>query len=363
MKNIYVELSKELQKKRTLALATIIETKGSVPQVPGASAVFSTSGLLTGTLGGGILEADSQKKALAAMEKKQSILSDFDLTSNALSEEEAICGGTVKILIDGSPEGHSKTFQSLRDSHDNQKSGILATLFNKISGDTVRISRHWIDKHKVSIPNSDIHRVLSREDVQKTLSRNRPALLTIGDTDSLRERGKDNFLFLEPVIPPSQLVIAGAGHIGQALARLGNLLNFEVTVIDDRAEYANSGKLPDTDHIIVGDTGKAIKDFPITPETFIVIVTRGHRFDAEALKNCITSSAAYIGMIGSRRKIALLRDRFLSEGWASAEEWDRVHSPIGLPINSKTVEEIAVSIAAQLVLVRSQKLGIRGEHP
>ena len=167
-------------------------------------------------------------------------------------------------------------------------------------------------------------------------------------------RTKKNLLFLEPIFPLSHLVIAGAGHVGQAVAHLGRFLNFEVTVVDDRPEFANREKLPDADHIIAGDFDRVFHDFPLTPDTYLVIVTRGHQHDAAVLRQCITSDAAYIGMIGSARKIELMRKRFLEEGWATPYQFDNVYAPIGIPIHSQTVEEIAVSIAAQLILVRRQ---------
>jgi xanthine dehydrogenase accessory factor len=160
--------------------------------------------------------------------------------------------------------------------------------------------------------------------------------------------------FLEPIAPPPPLLIVGAGHIGQALARQAGWLDFEVTVIDDRPEYANRERFGEGTALIVADIGQAVREFPFSADTYIVIVTHGHSHDAEALRACIHSPAAYIGMIGSRPKVALMRERFLSAGWASAQEWDRVHAPIGLKIGSRTVEEIAVSIAAELVHVRSR---------
>jgi xanthine dehydrogenase accessory factor len=150
------------------------------------------------------------------------------------------------------------------------------------------------------------------------------------------------------------MLIAGAGHLGQALARQADWLGFEVTVIDDRAEFACRERFREGAALIVGDIGRAVREFPISTDTYVIIVTRGHGHDAEALRACIHSSAAYIGMIGSRNKVALMREHFLREGWASSEEWDRIHAPIGLKIGSRTVEEIAVSIAAELTQVRSR---------
>jgi len=162
-------------------------------------------------------------------------------------------------------------------------------------------------------------------------------------------------IYLEPVIPPPRLIIAGAGHIGKALAKIGNMLDFEITVIDDRPEFANPENIPFANHIIADDIGKTIRRIDKTRDTFIVIVTRGHKDDSNALKACIDSDAAYIGMIGSKNKVALMRRDFIENGWATQEQWDKIYTPVGVDIGSKTVEEIAVSIAAQLIQVKNNK--------
>ena len=128
-----------------------------------------------------------------------------------------------------------------------------------------------------------------------------------------------------------------------------------MTVIDDRAEYANSNNLPDAEHIIVRDIGEAIGEIGNYADTYFVIVTRGHKDDANALRSCLGKKSAYIGMIGSRTKVSQVHDRFIENGWATEEQWAAIHTPIGLEINSQTVEEIAISIAAELVLVRNNR--------
>jgi xanthine dehydrogenase accessory factor len=159
-------------------------------------------------------------------------------------------------------------------------------------------------------------------------------------------------LFLEPWSPPPRLIIAGAGHIGQAVGRLGTMLDFEVTVIDDRPEYANAKRFPEAAKIIVADIGRAVRETPLGADAYLVIVTRGHARDADALRAAVKRPAAYVGMIGSRRKVRLLRRLFLERGWATPGQWARIHTPIGLPIGSRTVAEIAVSISAELVKIR-----------
>ncbi len=171
--------------------------------------------------------------------------------------------------------------------------------------------------------------------------------------DLLLVRSEGRLTYVEPVAPLPRLIVAGAGHVGQAVARLGRLLDFSVTVVDDRAEYANAKNIPEADEIVVGEIGEALQRAAASPDGYFVIVTRGHAKDAEALRAVVRRQAAYLGMIGSRTKIEIMRREFLEKGWATAGEWARVHAPIGLDIGSKTVEEIAVSIAAELVQVRA----------
>ncbi len=353
MKSIYAHLFHLLEERKPLILATIIETKGSSPQVPGASALFSSEGLFAGTLGGGMLEADAQQKALQSLTEKVSFLSEFSLKADLASEGEAICGGEVTILIDACPEEHRDTFYRLSQSLFRRQPGVLATLIYQLDGEKVSLSRHWIGREERFTAELKGHLSFFQKQIEDAFSASKPNLLRV-EKRIFPEQAEKGFLFLEPIFPLPQLVIAGAGHVGQAVAHLGSLLKFEVTVIDDRPEFAHRERLPDTDHIIIDDIGKALQNFPISSDTYVVIVTRGHSHDAEALRQCIASEAAYIGMIGSSRKIELMRKKFLEEGWATARQFARVYAPIGIDIYSETVEEIAISIAAQLVFVRSQ---------
>lgn len=353
MRNIYIRLLNELKKKTPLSLATIIETKGSTPQIPGASALFSDEGVMEGTLGGGLLEADVQKIALKALVKKDSLLYKYSLSGDISSREEAICGGEVLIFVDSAPEKHANAFQDMAQSLQRRNRGVLATFISKSDAQKTSVSRYWIEDRDKSGDVFETHQALFEAEWKKCLLEGEPRLMNIQEK-VFSEKTEEDWLFLEPVNPLSRLIIAGAGHIGQAMSRLGNLLSFEVTVIDDRPEFANKDRLPEADHIIVGDIGEAMRDISLSSDAYVVIVTRGHKNDADALRECINSEAAYIGMIGSVRKIKLMREKFVQEGWSTPAQFDRVYAPIGIDISSTTVEEIAISIAAQLILVRHQ---------
>lgn len=354
--NIYLHLLEILRADFPLVLATVTRVIGSAPQKPGSSALFNREDLLSGTVGGGVLEGEVQQIAQKAIQLKKSGYFNFKLDKEISNGEGAICGGQANILIDASPGDHRIVFERIKQSLINRIPGVLATTVTDLSGSGVDIQRFWI-------PENEIHTI--HGDYDGKIEAEVRRLLSAGNRSDYSElkihlpgENHDVLFLLETVFPPAHLVIAGAGHIGKALSHLGKLLDFEVTVIDSRPEYANPANLPDADHVVVKDIGKAMEELKKTPDTFVVILTRGHLDDAKALKACIGTEIAYIGMIGSKNKIALMRNNFIEHGWATSKDWDNIHAPIGLDINSKSVQEIAISIAAQLVLVKNCKVPI-----
>jgi xanthine/CO dehydrogenase XdhC/CoxF family maturation factor len=159
-----------------------------------------------------------------------------------------------------------------------------------------------------------------------------------------------------------KVVIAGGGHVGRALAPLMVPLGFRVSIIDDRTDFANAERFPPPMEPVVGDINKTLEDWAIDANTYVVIVTRGHKHDERALLAVIDSPAKYIGMIGSKRKIAVIFEDLMHEG-VPKEKLDRVHAPIGIAIRCITPEEIALSIAAELVSVRRERYRRMVEGP
>ena len=348
-KNIFLRIPEFLGRGEKVCLTVLVKTSGSTPQVPGSAAIFSEGGLLLGTLGGGMLEAEAGRIAVRMMKNSDisPLLHDIRLEDEFAEKDGAVCGGSATVLIDPAVRNSAAAFSEAKRSLLERRPGVFLTRIEHLSSQVIRLARRWV-------PGNDIENLAATglpdfaDEIRKAFTAGLPGLFSHTDD------GKSILLFVEPIFPLPRLVIAGAGHIGQAVAHLGSLLDFEVTVIDDRPEYSNPGRFPDADRIVVADIGRAVAEFSGDRDTYLVIVTRGHSRDAEALRACIRSGAAYIGMIGSRRKVRLIREEFLKNGWASPEEMARVHSPIGLAIGSKTVAEIAVSIAAELVQVRNQ---------
>jgi xanthine dehydrogenase accessory factor len=351
MKNIYLQILDNQSDNSPLVLATVTSAAGSTPQKPGCSAIFNKDGLVTGTVGGGIVEGKVQRIVIDALSSKESGLFSFNLDNDIANKEDAICGGQISVLVDANVNSSIAVFNLIKKSFENRIPGVLITMVTRFNENIVLISRYWMSRNfKPGIPAEFLKKIDPVVD----------NLLKAGDPLDFRElelsipgEEPSSIFFLEPVFPLPELIIAGAGHIGKALSHLGNILGFDVTVIDDRPEYANSDNIPDASHIIVGDIGKAVHDIRKGDDTYVVIVTRGHKDDAEALKPCIGAGLAYTGMIGSRKKIAAMKTHFIEQKWATNEQWDSIYAPVGIDIKSQTVEEIAVSIAAQLVMVRN----------
>ncbi len=350
-KNIYKSLAELFKKKEAFILATVTGTYGSTPQKPGSSAIIGRDGLISGTVGGGAVEFSIVTQAREALRNKKSSYYQFDLSNDISEQKGPICGGGMNILLDASPEKHHSVFQALSESQLNRTPGVLITLAQADVSGRYRVERIWATKENFSSHSSALKHEIART-VNEML--NQPSR---GDFREIKFpasfQGEKYVAFLETITPPPRLVITGAGHVGKALSHMGKLLDFEVTVWDDRPEFASQANLPDAHHVLNGHL-KTLENLNPDKDTYIVIVTRGHQNDSEVLKTFIGSPAGYIGMMGSKRKIVQVKEQFLEEGWATNEQWNKVFTPIGIDIHSKTVQEIAVSIAAQLVLVRNQ---------
>jgi len=351
MKNVYQRILLDPDEISDLVLATVAGTNGSTPQKAGSSALFNRSGLVYGTVGGGILEGKVQELSKEAYLTRSPGLFQFRLDNSKSGGEDALCGGSSEILIDPGLTDHLRVFEEIKSSIESRIPGILVTSVTRRGESGVGIKRYWVTGAKGPTLPPELFKKTGTE-ISEMLEKP----ITGDFRRIILERageGTISFACLEHVIPPKRLIIAGAGHIGKALSWIGQMLDFEVTVIDDRPEFANTANLVYADQVIADDIGKTISGIERAGDTYIVIVTRGHRDDASALRACINSDAGYIGMIGSSNKVASMQKEFLQNGWATREQWERIYAPVGLEIRSQTVEEIAVSIAAQLIQVRS----------
>ena len=163
-------------------------------------------------------------------------------------------------------------------------------------------------------------------------------------------------VFVEPILPPAMIVVIGAGHVGKAVVHLAKWLGFRVAVSDDRAEFCNPESVPGADTYYPFEMGKLSEHLKVNQQTYIVITSRGSGVDTAGLPNLLESDPAYIGVIGSRRRW-LTTVKALKEKGVSGEKIAKVHSPMGLELNAETPEEIAVSIMAEILMIKDRGTG------
>jgi len=182
-----------------------------------------------------------------------------------------------------------------------------------------------------------------------------PRLLEYSMTDPQRGDpgvcGGQVEVFVEPIMPKPVLVVVGSGHVGKAVAHLAKWLGFRVAVSDDRPEFCNPQAVPDADAFYPGSMAELPDQLKITPWTYLVLTTRGVTIDVPGLPALLDSPAAYIGIIGSKRRWTTTRKKLIEIG-VPEEKLRRVRSPIGLELRAETPEEIAVSIMAEIIMLR-----------
>jgi xanthine dehydrogenase accessory factor len=340
---IYEELTSLLEAGQPLAFAVLIETKGSTPQKCGAKAIFLPDGRVIGTLGGGCLEAETRQKALRALETGEAFTFRAVLDDDFGWDDGLICGGAVQTFVQPNPQSR-EVWRALLAEPDSRQRRMLVTVTTGeqagkralFAGDRLILSD--------SLPQEALTQLAAKS--AEFLAEPEP------EPSSLILQSSSLSVYFEPILPKPTLVIFGGGHVGAAVGKLAAWSGFEVIAVDDRPSFANKERFPEAKRVIVDDPAKVAKELPTDADTYLCIVTRGHRHDAVILKEVIHGKAAYIGMIGSKRKVRTVMEGFINDGVATAEDFRRVRSPMGVAIRSVTVEEIAVSVVAELIAVR-----------
>ena len=353
MEDIYPKAVEALVRGRSSVLATIIRLTGSGPRGIGTKFLILEDGSYVGTIGGGLLEAqviDGSKQVFAS--RQPSRLS-FNLRGIDVAQSEMICGGQVEVFLEPLIPEKIDQARLLKSALDVQKrggSGIMATLV-----DVGRWKEGEIPKLFFK-PGEERIGALSRfEEIENKLlgeadgllKGRKPALLVYQDSE-----GNAVEVFAEPLVSEPTLYVFGAGHVSSQIVPLAARVGFRTVVIDDRPEFADAKKFPEAAEVQQYPFEGVLRHLPVNESSYLVIVTRGHIHDKTVLAQCLKTSAKYIGMIGSRRKIAMVYEKLKEEGFTQ-KDIDRVCAPIGLDIGAETPEEIAVSIVAELISVRA----------
>jgi xanthine dehydrogenase accessory factor len=373
MESIVAAANDLLAEGQGFVLATIIDCEGSTPRPMGTRMLITAQQKIVGTIGGGLLEARTMRAAARMHgEGSRGRFLTCDLTNEDAATMGMICGGCVQVLLDPiRPDDENRDL--FASWHKALSQGHHASLVSvvSVSEDETRIAS--IDHALIDASSGSAKSCRQTESKTNRLAdalesaSHEKGRFNLSDTvretlSALVKKARHvhvlNLKGCLVVVDPGQiaptLYIFGAGHVARPTAHLASMVGFGVVVLDDRPEFADRKHFPDATAVhTLSSFNAAFNHLAVTTDTYIVIVTRGHLHDREVLVQALKTPAAYIGMIGSRHKRDAMYESLLKDGYKDAHI-NRVHCPIGLPIGGDTPEEIAVSIVAELISVRSK---------
>ena len=309
-----------------VALCSILASSGSSPRGAGARMTVYADGHTLGTIGGGAVEYMAVQRAMECLRTKTPELRSYDLRPDEVESVGMICGGRVTVYSQVfAPDGDAE-IAVLRRWRELLGGDQDAWLLMELSGE--RVQRF---------------EVLTAQEIPPDKRK----------CFTAKAVWKDDF-YVEPICRAGKVYLFGGGHVGRALVPVLAAVGFPVVVFDNRAALAKKENYPAAREVIFGDFGNIYERITLTANDYAVVMTPGHRADFEILTQVLQSEASYIGCIGSKSKVAKTRELLLAQGYTDADI-TRIHSPIGLPILAETPEEIAVSIAAEMIEHRAKR--------
>ena len=330
MREFFREIVHALEEGRPVELVSIAASDGSTPRGAGAMMAVFPGGGITGTIGGGNVEFECQRLAASPRVKRNCRRASPPRSSSSAASLGMVCGGGVTVQFQYLPAGEQRIIAVLRDLIEADGGNRDTWLLRRIEGEQVTamgLADRTGPRHLDILPE-ELELLCGNQAVfaRKWLS--------------------------IPVVKAGRTYLFGGGHVSQALVPVLASLGFRPVVYDDRPEFADPALFPKAEKTLCGDFARLSEQVTVTPEDYVVVMTRGHQADYEVLTQVLRSGAKYLGCIGSKRKLALCRERLLAAGFTD-EEYARLHAPIGLAIGAQTPEEIAVSVAAEMIAVRA----------
>ena len=370
MESIYDKLSELIEADETVAVATIIDVKGSVPREVGAKMIIHPLGRHVGTVGGGCGEADVIKAALDVIQTGEPATVRVDLTEDISMKTLGVCGGIMDVFVERAAR---QTEDERPKTNDPRSSVLRPSSFVSVLLDSIRAREPVALATVIDGPNAGREAIVWLDKPPLgTLGLGELESRVIADAQDVL-RGRQHRLLRYPASTPAEqavqsptssfsvfvevqrrapeLLIVGAGHIAMPLAQIAGLCDFSVTVLDDRPSFANGARFPTARQVIAAPLRETVRDLPMDADTFIVLVTRGHSQDVECLLEVLDRPVAYIGMIGSQRRVDAVFELLETEMGIDPVKFDRVYAPIGIAIGAHTPAEIAVCITAEMINV------------
>jgi xanthine dehydrogenase accessory factor len=347
MKRLIQIICNALTQGENLMMATIV-TAPDQARLCGARMLIRSDGTIHGTIGGGLMEAETLQIALRIFARQSARFHLLEFCGEAAPHMKAPCGSGTTVLIEhitATPDNR-EIFRKLLEARQKGIKSCLLTHLDSDAGRLPTLHRQLICEGNVLRGMPTIRHPGISALLEKAATIRSPVIESVGG---------GNF-FLNPWIVPSMVYLFGAGHVAQEVAELTVKAGFRTVVLDDRAKFANPDRFPTADDIIVLESFEnAFHGLELDRKSHVVIVTRGHRHEKGLLRQALATPAGYIGVIGSIRKRDALFREMSAEGF-SIDDLLRIYCPIGVNVLAESPLEIAVSIVAQLIHLRGKRL-------
>ena len=346
------------------ALASLVESSGSIPMSGRAKMLIRDDGSVAGTIGGGCLEAEILTVGREVLSTRCPHTTRYTMTEKQAGESGLNCGGTVRIYTEPvEPDSEPDLFAAVVDAKTRRRECVMATVLasQKLPDGEPNKLLLFPDGDRLGRLDSAALNECVEQWAAEVLQRERPRVFNLPEeSPSLDSRSREALgaaglegveVYLEPFMPPPVLYVFGGGHVGAQICSLAKNSGFHVVVIDDRPLFANPERHPEADECVAAEIEKVFELLPFDDQTYVVAATRGHQHDEIVVELAIRTPARYIGMLGSERKKLILWDRIESRG-GDRSRLEEVYAPIGFNIGADTPEEIGISVVAELIEVR-----------
>lgn len=345
MRDIIDDVLGWLAQGRTAAVATVVAVVGSAPRPLGSALAVSEDGLVAGSVSGGCVEAAVYEQACSVITTAVPSVSAYGISDDQALEVGLTCGGTIRIAIIPITPADAPVLLGLRDALAREASAALAMVIEGPGAGALMLVDDGAPRGTLGSEGLDRSAI---DDVASVVQAGGGTVLTYGTRG---ERHPDDVtVFIQAFVPRPNMFVFGAIDFAAAVARIGRFLNYKVTVCDARAIFATRARFPEADEVVVRWPHEFLAHSEIDERTVICVLTHDPKFDVPVLLEALATPAGYIGAMGSRETHRKRRDALVEAG-VTEEQLARISSPIGLDIGSSTPEEVALSIAAEIVAV------------
>ena len=332
MRNMLKTIKDKLEHGQSLVLVTVIASSGATPRGAGARMLIGSEGRICGTIGGGAVEYRSEQIAARVLEEQTSLGHDFTLTKDDVQNLGMICGGACNVFFHYIPAGDEHTIMLCEEAEEQFQKGSNLWLLTQLG-----------EKGQMGLYSDNLGFW---------------GILVSDELKLSRHPERIGNIFAEQINAAGRVYVFGGGHVAQELVPVLSHVGFRCVVMDDRAEFAKPELFPGAEEVICGDLGRIGDYMTIGGEDYVCVMTRGHSHDTVVQAQVLRCRPTYCGVIGSAFKAAGVRRTLKAEYGLADEELDLVTTPIGLPIKGETPAEIAISIAAQMILHRAERSGL-----